>query len=67
MGLKAAVCKQDELTPGNMLGTHVGPVPVVVIRTPDGELHVWLTSACTREAPFLRENLRACMTQGLAQ
>ena len=39
MGLKAEVCKQNELTPGNMLGTHVGPVPVVVIRTPDGELH----------------------------
>lgn len=33
------VCAADELEPGTMAGARLGTMPIVVIRTSDGELH----------------------------
>ena len=57
MGIKASVCKQEDLAPGNMLGTKVGPVPVVVIRTPDGDLHGLVDKCLHQGGPLSKGKL----------
>lgn len=37
--MKQVVCKTDELHPGQMISGKLGPMPIVVVRTEDGQLY----------------------------
>jgi nitrite reductase/ring-hydroxylating ferredoxin subunit len=40
--MRVEVCASEELPAGEMIGTQLGPMPVVVVRAPDGTLHAVL-------------------------
>lgn len=41
-GMRAEVCASDELEVGQIASAQLGPMPVVVVRAPDGSLHALL-------------------------
>jgi nitrite reductase/ring-hydroxylating ferredoxin subunit len=43
--VRQTVCDVDDLAPGHMVATNLGPIPVVVVRSRDGSLYA-LTDSC---------------------
>ena len=41
-GMRVEVCASDELEVGQIASAQLGPMPVVVVRAPDGSLHALL-------------------------
>jgi nitrite reductase/ring-hydroxylating ferredoxin subunit len=39
---RVAVCRDEELVPGGLAAARIGMLPVVVVRTFDGELHAFV-------------------------
>ena len=50
--LSVVVCAADELAPGGMVAGRLGALPIVVIRTIDGELHA-LEARCLHQGARL--------------
>lgn len=54
--MKTVVCKQEELEPGNMMEAKLGPIPIVICRTPDGEFHA-LANKCLHQGATLSKGM----------
>jgi nitrite reductase/ring-hydroxylating ferredoxin subunit len=50
--VSAVICAADELEPGGMVAGRLGSMPIVVIRTTDGELHA-LEDRCLHQGARL--------------
>jgi nitrite reductase/ring-hydroxylating ferredoxin subunit len=58
-GLRVEVCASDELAPGHKVATRLGPMPVVVVRAPDGSLHALLDKCLHQGGPLSKGRLGA--------
>ncbi|GAA0435677.1 Rieske (2Fe-2S) protein [Lentibacillus halophilus] len=50
--MKEIVCKKDELQPGQTMRAKMGPFPIIVCRTPDGEYHAFNNKCAHQGAPM---------------
>jgi nitrite reductase/ring-hydroxylating ferredoxin subunit len=50
--MKQTVCRTSELLPGEMVSGQVGPIPVVVVRAPDGTLHAMVAKCLHQGGPL---------------
>src|SRR5919106_4268662 len=50
--MKQAVCRKDELGPGEMTSGQIGPIKVVVIRANDGSLHALVAKCLHQGGPL---------------
>ena len=57
--MRVEVCASDELPAGEMIGTKLGPMPVVVVRAPDGTLHAVLDKCLHQGGPLSKGRLGA--------
>lgn len=55
--MSVEVCAAEDLQPGQMVGTQLGPMPVVVVRAPDGSLHAVLDKCLHQGGPLSRGRL----------
>jgi nitrite reductase/ring-hydroxylating ferredoxin subunit len=57
--MRVEVCASEELPAGEMIGTKLGPMPVVVVRAPDGTLHAVLDKCLHQGGPLSKGRLGA--------
>jgi nitrite reductase/ring-hydroxylating ferredoxin subunit len=57
------VCAADELAPGEMIGARLDMLPIVVVRTADGELH-GLVDRCLHQGARLSRGRLLPATEG---
>ncbi|QQK80766.1 Rieske (2Fe-2S) protein [Salicibibacter cibi] len=50
--MKEVVCKKEDLSPGNIMSANVGPIPIVLCRTPDGEFYAYTNKCIHQGAPM---------------
>jgi nitrite reductase/ring-hydroxylating ferredoxin subunit len=50
--MQVEVCASDELPAGHKIATRLGPMPVVVVRAPDGSLHALLDKCLHQGGPL---------------
>jgi nitrite reductase/ring-hydroxylating ferredoxin subunit len=50
--MKQVVCRVDELGPGELRSSQVGPIPVVVIRASDGTLYALVAKCLHQGGPL---------------
>ena len=55
--MKKVICEAAELGPGQMVSGKLGPMPIVVIRTRDGELYGLLDKCLHQGGPLSRGRL----------
>jgi nitrite reductase/ring-hydroxylating ferredoxin subunit len=63
-GLRAEVCASADLGAGQMAAAQLGPMPVVVIRAPDGSLHALLDKCLHQGGRLSRGVLTADSSTG---
>lgn len=54
--MRKVVCKQEEIEPGDMMEAKLGPIPIIVCRTPDGEFYA-LANRCLHQGAPLSEGV----------
>jgi nitrite reductase/ring-hydroxylating ferredoxin subunit len=55
--MRTEVCASDDLPPGHKVSARLGPMPVVVVRAPDGSLHALLDKCLHQGGPLSRGRL----------
>jgi nitrite reductase/ring-hydroxylating ferredoxin subunit len=55
--MRTEVCASDDLPPGHKIAARLGPMPVVVVRAPDGSLHALLDKCLHQGGPLSRGRL----------
>lgn len=50
--MKEVVCKKDELQPGETMSANMGPIPILLCRTPDGEFYAFTNKCIHQGAPM---------------
>ncbi len=55
--MRVEVCASDELARGQKVSTRLGPMPVVVVRAPDGSLHALLDKCLHQGGPLSKGRL----------
>ena len=55
--MQVEVCAADELPPGHKVSTQLGPMPVMVVRAPDGSLHALLDKCLHQGGPLSKGRL----------